>query len=329
MRQLDIGFDYRRIELADIDVHAGAGLQDIDRQQPDNERHRGHHLEIDDRLDGDAADARHVGHVRDAGHHGAEDDRRDQHADELDESVAERAHADGGIGRRHAERDAGRHADKHPDPKLGPPRPAAAGLGGQGGCRGHGRSPCEAGPRADPVIPGRTESASPESIITIAARSAPIKPFLMRWWLWIPRSPQFMTRLSRFRGAPSPEASMDGHVKREGRGGKWKPRGGASVSLFATPVSPKPRPKESQKNKGSGTPTNAVHENHRTLRCGARLARRARLSAFHRGSRLRESSSQRLSFRPGFLGRSLNGRYPPSPVPVQRAPRAPVIMPGD
>ena len=28
-------------------------------------------------------------------------------------------------------------------------------------------------------------------------------------------------------------------------------------------------------------------------------------------------SSQRLSFRPGFLGRGLYGRYPPSPVPVQ------------
>ena len=28
-------------------------------------------------------------------------------------------------------------------------------------------------------------------------------------------------------------------------------------------------------------------------------------------------SSQRLGFRPGFLGRGLNGRYPPSPVPVQ------------
>ena len=56
----------------------------------------------------------------------------------------------------------------------------------------------------------------------------------------------------------------------------------------------------------------------RILRCGARLARRARLSAFHRGSHLRELfSSQRLSFRPGFLGRGLNGRYPPSPVPVQ------------
>jgi hypothetical protein len=67
----------------------------------------------------------------------------------------------------------------------------------------------------------------------------------------------------------------------------------------------------------------------RTFGCGSRLARRARPSAFHRGSRQRESSSLRLSFRPGFRGRGLYGRYPPSPVPVQRAPRAPVIMPGD
>ena len=38
--------------------------------------------------------------------------------------------------------------------------------------------------------------------------------------------------------------------------------------------------------------------------------------------------SQRLGFRPGFLGRGLNGRYPPSPVPVQGAPPTPVVMPG-
>src|ERR1700733_586614 len=43
----------------------------------------------------------------------------------------------------------------------------------------------------------------------------------------------------------------------------------------------------------------------------------ARLSASHHGSHQRESSSLRLSVRPGFLGRGLNGRYPPSPVPAQ------------
>jgi hypothetical protein len=49
-----------------------------------------------------------------------------------------------------------------------------------------------------------------------------------------------------------------------------------------------------------------------------REARRgARLSASHHGSRQRESSSLRLSSRPCFLGRGLNGCYPPSPVPAQ------------
>ena len=70
----------------------------------------------------------------------------------------------------------------------------------------------------------------------------------------------------------------------------------------------------------------------------------ARLSASHRGSDPRESSSQGLCLRPCFLGRGISvdpvvdplpgqhrrsfcGRYPPSPVPVQRAPRAPVVLP--
>src|SRR3984885_522848 len=43
----------------------------------------------------------------------------------------------------------------------------------------------------------------------------------------------------------------------------------------------------------------------------------ARLSASHHGSHQRESSSLRLNFRPCFLGRGLNGCYPPSPVPAQ------------
>src|ERR1700733_8241868 len=54
---------------------------------------------------------------------------------------------------------------------------------------------------------------------------------------------------------------------------------------------------------------------HRVRLCPGEGA--ARLPAFHHGSRQRESSSLGLSFRPGFLGRGLHGRYPPSPVPVQ------------
>ena len=47
------------------------------------------------------------------------------------------------------------------------------------------------------------------------------------------------------------------------------------------------------------------------------LLERARLTAFHHGSHLGEYFIPKVSFRPGFLGRGLNGRYPPSPVPVQ------------
>jgi len=67
--------------------------------------------------------------------------------------------------------------------------------------------------------------------------------------------------------------------------------------------------------RGGRTPTDADPTT--ALARGARSAERARLSAFHHGSHLREYSSQRLGFRPGFLGLGLNGRYPPSPVPVQ------------
>jgi hypothetical protein len=95
--------------------------------------------------------------------------------------------------------------------------------------------------------------------------------------------------------------------------------------------------------KGSGTPADAyemsapagaVRATERrlapTLRCG-----RARLSAFHHGSRQRDFRHLWLSFRPGFLGRGraldpvrppqpgggdlalLHGRYPRLPVPAQ------------
>src|SRR5580693_1493602 len=56
----------------------------------------------------------------------------------------------------------------------------------------------------------------------------------------------------------------------------------------------------------------------RILRCGSRLHEaRSSDGVPPRLSPKGIIPSQRLSFRPGFLGRGLNGRYPPSPVPVQ------------
>jgi hypothetical protein len=99
----------------------------------------------------------------------------------------------------------------------------------------------------------------------------------------------------------------------EGTGG-----GGRSIVIRVGKPS-----KTEKKQKKDAERRHTLYNNLRTFRCGSRLARRARLSAFHRGSRQRESSSLRLSFRPGFLGRGLNGRYPPSPVPVQRSTSRP------
>ena len=117
------------------------------------------------------------------------------------------------------------------------------------------------------------------------------------------------------RRASSPERCKT--LPREARRPGWtrKERGGASVSLFATPVSPKPRLKEM--NEGIGTPANAGHQPpHQAMRRALNGARTL-AGVPPRLSPKGIIPSQRLSFRPGFLGRSLNGRYPPSPVPVQ------------
>jgi hypothetical protein len=118
---------------------------------------------------------------------------------------------------------------------------------------------------------------------------------------------------SRRASAPERCKTLPREARRPGR--IWKERGGASVSLFATPVSPKPRLKEIKE--GSGTPANAGYYR-RILRCGARSCGARTLDGVPpRLSPKGIIPSQRLSFRPGFLGRGLNGRYPPSPVPVQ------------
>ena len=62
---------------------------------------------------------------------------------------------------------------------------------------------------------------------------------------------------------------------------------------------------------------------------GSREASRARLPAFHHGSRQRDCSSPRRGFGPGFPGTApiSGGLPPPAPARLQRAPRTPVIVP--
>ena len=75
-----------------VDIHADARLQRVGDNQPDDQRQRRDHLEIDERLEAHASDLAHVLHAGDAVHHRAEDDGCDHHLDHLDEGIAERLH---------------------------------------------------------------------------------------------------------------------------------------------------------------------------------------------------------------------------------------------
>lgn len=79
----------RRAEVAGVDVHPRAGLDDLDDSQADQHRESRQHLEVEQCFAGDPADRPHALDRRDAGDDGAEDQRRDHHPDERDEGVAE------------------------------------------------------------------------------------------------------------------------------------------------------------------------------------------------------------------------------------------------
>src|SRR5580700_6696181 len=122
------------------------------------------------------------------------------------------------------------------------------------------------------------------------------------------------------RGAPlRPSVAKPCHVKREGWGGYGK-RGVVPLFLYSLRPSRqsqeikqkiKKEMKEAERRQTQG-------HNRRILRCGARsFGARTLVGVPPRLSPKGIIPSQRLSFRPGFLGRGLHGRYPPSPVPVQ------------
>jgi hypothetical protein len=77
--------------------------------EADHQRDGAHDLEVQQRKTAGLAHLLHVFHAGDADHHRAEDDRRDDHLDELDEAVAQRLH---GLAERGIEV-AEQHADDH------------------------------------------------------------------------------------------------------------------------------------------------------------------------------------------------------------------------
>ncbi len=111
----DVGRDRLGIERRGIDVEAVAGLQYLADQEADRERERRHRLEIEQRLDADAADLLEIAHRGDAVHDGAEDHRRDHHLDQRDEAVAERLELPAEVRIEIPDEDAERDRDQHLD----------------------------------------------------------------------------------------------------------------------------------------------------------------------------------------------------------------------
>jgi hypothetical protein len=122
---------------------------------------------------------------------------------------------------------------------------------------------------------------------------------------------------SRSRDAPAPEFCQ-AIAKNERQNTDLRRKAPAVDPAAVTIMLCKTKLSASQEiNKGSGTPKNAdPYSPHLAMRLAPCKAR----SPSGVPPRLSPKGiipSQRLGFRPGFLGRGLYGRYPPSPVPVQ------------
>ena len=118
-------------------------------------------------------------------------------------------------------------------------------------------------------------------------------------------------------------------------------RGRMSVSDLARAIAPEScqPPRARKKTEGGGAPKGACHPlsalNRKQVYAVLRHSSAARTRA--NGARSPSGASPRtrhasrnqhwLSPRPCFLGPGSGGCHPPSPVPVQRAPRRPVVLP--
>jgi hypothetical protein len=128
------------VERGGIDVHAVAGAEQIGQHQADDERQRGHGLEIDQRLDADPADLLEVACAGDAMHHHTEHDGGHDHGDEFEKGVAEDLQADGEVRHGDAQHDAEQQGDKHLHEERLIERLAGWFDGGNRSC-GHGSLP--------------------------------------------------------------------------------------------------------------------------------------------------------------------------------------------
>ncbi len=101
-----------------VHVHAGAGLDGLDRDQAGHQADDGEAVEQEHGLEQRGADLAVRMHAGHAHHDGAEDDRHDHHLHELDEAIAQGLRHGRDLRVEVPERDAGGDADQHLDIKL-------------------------------------------------------------------------------------------------------------------------------------------------------------------------------------------------------------------
>ena len=114
------------IQARGVSVYTSARLHDVDDHEPDHQRDGGHPLEIKERQPAGLADVPQLRHSRDAGHDGAEDDGRDQHADQLDEAIAQGPQLLREVRPAAAQQDAHRDGDEYLHVKRAPACDAGA-----------------------------------------------------------------------------------------------------------------------------------------------------------------------------------------------------------
>jgi hypothetical protein len=118
MRLVRIVRHLARIQRGRIDVEPRAGLDHISDDQADDQRQRRKGQEIGEGLRRHPADRAQFLHARNAGDDGQEDDWRDDHLHQLDESLAQRLELLARIGPEMPDQDAQRDRDQHLDVEL-------------------------------------------------------------------------------------------------------------------------------------------------------------------------------------------------------------------
>ena len=109
----DVGRHFGSIQGRDVDVHAGARLHHVDHDQANQQGDGGNDFEVQQRVAAGLADRLHALHASDAADHGTEDDRGDDHFDQLDKAVTQWLEGHAGLRVEVAEQDTDNDCDDH------------------------------------------------------------------------------------------------------------------------------------------------------------------------------------------------------------------------